>query len=344
MIYLESYFDDCNGLIPQIVLSAMALQAGNIRANVYKNALTVDLSAANTFSFDGYFLTLEGILPLTESRYLLTVPSLISRIGAMNSENLLVLSDTLGLPVDGFDPRPNLEPVQLPPRIENLSTGVLVLEKRLAYLLLLQSKRNNLRTLYNYLYYTRLAGEIERFINTKTGILGVRVSGNSVQEYIAGWEYKYIQIYPLRRSASITKVCIDNLFQTYPSLKRLLPDTAIYLESISDWLRVEMSNDNPVTLPNLDFDLLVGNIAEKIADLRYQEPPHDPLGSVLNDDNFGDVSSEISGGGGDASSPVGLPNDPYSSQGSDSPLVDRPSQNYGSPANNSPTTDPLPGC
>jgi hypothetical protein len=353
MIYLENYFDDCNGVIPQLVLSAMALQAGNIRANVYKNALTVDLSAANTFSFDGFFLTLQGILPLTESRYLISVPSLISRIGAMNSENLLVLNDLLGLPVAGFDPRPNLRPVVLPPAIDNLSAGVLVLEKRLAYLLLLQAKRNNLNILYNYLYYTRLAGELARYQNTKSAVIvnvppSAVVVGNQAvytggYSYIGGWNYFYIEEHPLGRSTSITNICINNLFNTYPSLKRLLPNTAIDLETICDWLQIEMTKDDPIKLPDLDFNLLVDKIADKIAELRYQEPARNPLGTVMNE-NGEDVDGTISGTSTSGTDFVPVPQFAFSYAESESPLVDRPSADYSSLTNSSPTTDSLPPC
>lgn len=338
MIYLETYFDLCNGVIPQMVLSAMLLQAGNQRASAYKNALTVNLTSSNTFSFDGYFLTLQGVLPLTESRYLLTVPSLINRIGAMNNENVIQLNDLVGLPVNGFSPRPGLTPVALPPNIANLSEGVLVLEKRLAYLLLLQAKRNNLNILYNYLYYTRLAGEIQRRTNAKSP----QITNNSSGSYISGWVYSYtVDVYG--RSTSITNACISNLFTTYSALKSLLPATATTFELICDWLQIEMSKDNPVTLPNLDFDLLTSNIADTIAQLRYQEPLHDPQG-LVSIDNQGDVSSEITANGDSASPPIDLPSNPYSQQNSDSPLIDRPSADYSSLASNSPTTDPLPGC
>jgi hypothetical protein len=335
MIYQETYFSDCHGVIPQIVLSSMLIQAGNIRASAYKNALTVDLSTANTFNFNGYFLELQGVLPFTESRYLLTVPSIINRVGAMNNENVSMLNDLVGLPVAGFARTTDRE-VELPPNIDNLSQGVLVLEKRLAYLLLLQAKRNNLNTLYNYLYYTRLAGELSRNVNQKFPV----ITQNSTGSYISGWIYSYSEQHAFGRSAVITNACIANLFTTYPSLKRPLPQT---FEDICDWLALEMDKSDPITLPDLDFDLLVNNIAETVERLRYQEPPHDPLG-LVSIDNQGDVSSEITSTGDNASQPVPLPDNPYSQGSNDSPLIDRPSADYSSLTNSEPTTDPLPSC
>jgi hypothetical protein len=333
MIYQEAYFDNCHGTIPQIVLSSMLLQAGNIRASAYKNALTVDLSNANNFTFNGYFLELQGLLPFVESRYLLSVPSIISRVGAMNSENVLMFSDLMGLPVNGFTRTTDRE-VALPPNIDNLSTGVLVLEKRLAYLLLLQAKRNNLTTLYNYLYYTRLSSEIQRFTNVKEPLL------NANPVYISGWIYTYPSQHALGRSTSIVNACISNLFTTYPSLKRSLPQT---FENICDWLTLEMDKSDPITLPDLDFDLLVNNIAETVETLRYQELPHDPLG-LVSIESQGDVSSEITSSGDNASQPVSLPDNPYRQTNSDSPLIERPSADYSSLTDSSPITDPLPSC
>ncbi len=335
MIYPDTYYDDCHGLIPQLVLSAMILEAGNIRSSAYKNALQVDLSAANTFSFDGYLLTLQGRLPFTESRYLLTLPSVINRVSAMNSENVSMLTDLMGLPVAGFSRTAQIE-VSLPPDIGNLSTGILVVEKRLAYLLLLQAKRNNLNILYNYLYYTRLAGELARSANTTVPYS----AGNG----LFGVLYNYVLIHPLSRSTSITIACLDNLYKTYPSLKRVIPATIVTLDEISDWLQTQMSSDNPITLPDLDFYLLVGNVAEKVAELRYQAPPHDPLGVVLNESGS-DVSSEITSTGASVSPEVALPDsNPFTSGSESDPLVDRPSADYSSLTNNSPTTDSLPPC
>lgn len=350
MIYQETYFDDCHGVIPQIVLSSMLLQAGNIRASAYKNALTVDLSTANTFSFNGYFLELQGILPFTESRYLLTVPSIINRVGAMNGENVSMLNDLIGLPVNGFI-RTTANEVTLPPNIDNLSQGVLVLEKRLAYLLLLQAKRNNLNTLYNYLYYTTLASDITRRSNTKvpvtTTVGGGATTSPSGATYTSGYTYISGFIYgsisePQGRSTIILSSCIRNLFATYPSLIRPLPNN---FADICDWLEVEMVKSDPITLPDLDFDLLVGNIAEIIEALRYIESLHDPQGLVPNDAI--DVSSEIgpiSGIENGSAPTLELPVNVYTDPGNLSPLEDRPSANNSSLTGSSPKTDPLPPC
>ena len=341
MIYQETYFDDCHGLIPQVVLSAMLLQAGNIRAATYKNALTVDLSDANNFTFNGYFLQLDGILPFVESRYLLTVPSIINRVGAMNSENVLQFSDMMGLPVNGFTRTTDRE-VTLPTGIENLSTGVLVLEKRLAYLLLLQAKRNNLNILYNYLYYTTLASDFTERVNTKEYLLPrIGVFQSFVTVFKGGWNHGHF-FRPRGRLIPVTAMCMSNLFNTYPSLKRYIPTTDF--SGVCDWLELEMAKNDPVTLPDLDFDLLVDKIADRVAASRYIEPLNVPQGFVPNEDSGSDVDSGISGEStGDGGSDVATPDSPFASDDSDSPLDDNPSDEQ-SASNNSPTTDPLPPC
>ena len=351
MIYQETYFDDCHGLIPQIVLSAMLLQAGNIRAATYKNALTVDLSDANNFTFNGYFLQLDGILPFVESRYLLTVPSIINRVGAMNSENVLQFSDMMGLPVDGFTRTTDRE-VTLPTNIENLSTGVLVLEKRLAYLLLLQAKRSNLNILYNYLYYTTLASDFTERINTTEFLPpGREVFQSIVIWFYGGTVYNHF-FRPRGRLVVVLQLCMNNLFATYPSLMRYIPITNIFnsvltFSEVCDWLELEMAKNDPVTLPDLDFDLLVDKIVDRVADLRYIELLNDPQGFVpLGSES--DVSSEIqaqdqSGESGNNDVPRMITLFPDNNNDM-SPFQDRPSSNQSSTGGGSPKTDPLPPC
>ncbi|WP_373545028.1 hypothetical protein [Chamaesiphon sp.] len=352
MIYDSTYFDNCNGVIPQIVLSSCLLQAGNERAALYKNQLTTDNSQTTTFSFDGDFLTINGVLPLAESSYLITKPSLISRIGAINSENASMFSDILGLPVAGFDPRPGLTPVVVPLIATNLSNGILVLEKRLAYLLLLQQKRNYLIQLYNYLNYTRLASELVRTRNIATPIIGEVVPATATTTGgtatftgavigTVGWDYTY-EIDPIVRVGSIIGTCLSNLYTTYPDLYRLLP-TISGLSDLSDWVVAEMQKPDPILLPPIDFNLLVDNIADTINEARQQPAPREPLGVVMND-NQSDVSSTISGLVSNGNNNVETPSNTFSETTNDARALSEPSSSNTSPLTPDRPNNSLPPC
>jgi hypothetical protein len=350
MLYTSNYFDNCNGLIPQIVLSSCLLQAGNERAAIYKNQLTTDNSKTTTFSFDGSFLNIRGLLPLAESRYLITQSSLINRIGAVNSENASMFGDIIGLPVNGFLPRSTQQSVVLPSNVESLSIAPLVIEKRLAYLVLLQQKRNRLIELYNFLHYTNLASAVIRSRNVVEPVIGIISyrtavwNGNSLTiadqlNGVIGYNYSYVSD-PVGRSTSIVDICLNALARTYPDMLRFNTGNKT-LEQWSEWVVTELAKNNPILISPIDFNLLVDSVSEAVAAIRLQPTPRNPLGYVANESGT-DVSATISSGDSRNDS-VDVPT-PFGSSGNDSPLLPAtPTQDYQSQTNQNPS-DTLPPC
>jgi hypothetical protein len=279
MIYPPDYFDNCNGLIPQIVYCIALLQAGNEKQQQY-NGLLKDVTDSAQFSVsvgdDGVgYLNLTGWLPLAESRYLLNRQSLVERVSALNSYNVALVADSVGLPFAGVD-RASLNPVALPVGINHLTDNELVIETRLAYLLYSLEKRTNLYRLYNlmrYLYLVSLVSPIQVAANGTTTVLTTVI---------------YNQI---------VKMVLNALFRQYPEMERLIFGTiglnyppVEAIDSICTWLDTQLNSSNPPYIPAVDPTEFIQALADEIVQLKqYTFPVINNIIQVAGSD----VSSEI---------------------------------------------------
>jgi hypothetical protein len=325
MIYPPTYFDNCNGLIPQIVLSSMLLQAGNERTRQYNNAFLKDISdAVNWFqntSEGKTFLNISGYLPLVESRYLINTLNIVERISALNSFDASSLSDATGLPVDVFA-HPALQSVTLPPDIPHLSIDELVVETRLAYLLLLLEKKNNLIAFYNCL------NAIKIFATSRL------------------WDVATLSYTTDCILNKVVEICFENLFQKYRRLKPKITgieSEANKLEFASDWLKLQMESSNPEHIPKIDLVDFVDGISEIINAFKSQVTF--PVNTSIFVVGGNDVSSEISSGGnsiGDGAAGGDYLNAQFGSPDNDtSPLAP---QSGSSPFNTDTPVNSLPEC
>jgi hypothetical protein len=336
MFYPSTYFDTCNGLIPQVVLSSMLLQAANERSKAYAGVFLTDISQSTTFSLTGdlsdvSYLNISGWLPIAEARYLITQQSIVSRISAMNAFNVVAFTDIIGLPQAGFNPR-NLPAVALPAGIDHLSSGDLILEKRLAFLLLRLHKRNLLYNLYNVLRAIVLNSTVNTY--TYSASLGYTASASKVLHLrlINSFLYRLFAIYP-RLEIAIFGSISD-------------PTDVDRLENISDWLKLQLESSNPTLIPYID----PGFINDLISDV--SDSASSDVVAATSGVGFdtaitaaGDVSSEISSTGSTSGNPIYVPlfgelNDPASGAGSDSPIAPRDN----SPLNNDKPVNSLPEC
>lgn len=297
----------------------MLLQAGNIRSA--KNLIVNDQSGAITFNVAGERLNISGYLPIAEARYLLTLPSIISRVNALNSENVALLNDSIGLPQAGFTRLAALRPVTLPPNVEHLSSGQLVVEKRLMYLLLDLQKRQNLTSFYNFLRWVYLSSITKLVTLTTTVISAATANGDGTVSYdnrnVYSWTYG-AEV----SSLQVIDICIDELFKKYKFLKATINSTFIgtyagdnRLKRLTEWVVMQLDSDFPEYVPFID----IGYVADDVSDLitiAFTLPPFpaDSYSTTIQ----GDVSSEI--GSGDS---VSLAPNPYGDTLTDNPFVTR---------------------
>lgn len=323
MLYSPDYFDTCNGLVPQIVLSSMLLQAGNNRTRAYANVFQTDISDTTTWNLAGdlsdvTYLNISGWLPVMESRYLISQQSIVSRVSAMNQFNVDIFADAVGLPQAGFS-HPNLPEVVLPPGITNLSTEELVLEKRLAFLLIKLHKQNLLKAFHNIIYsivlHVRIQPVVAAGITSPNFILHV----NSINYFIG------------------------KLFTAYPRLEIQIfgqesdPTDELRLETISDWILAQLQSPDPVLVPVFPPDFIESLFGEFV-------PPRNRLNANVETAITAgeDVSSEISSS--EPDNPNAIPPIPTfgnnNSSNSDSPIEPR----NDSPLNSDLPINSLPEC
>jgi hypothetical protein len=228
--------------------------------------------------------------------------------------------------------------------IEHLSTGALIVEKRLAYLVLLQEKRNNLIQLYNFLGYTTFASVVDKSFNTREPIIGTITTPSGAITRAVGWFYGYT-VKPLTRSRLIVKICLEQLFLAHPLLKQIIgsvaTDSIDILSDASEWVVDQLTLDDPITLLPIDSNSLIASVESLISPFREVETPHIPQGAVLNEDD-GDVSSEISSSD-NTTLPLELPQSVYDSPVAAKVLEDSPGRNY-SPLTNDQPDNTLPEC
>jgi hypothetical protein len=271
-----------------------------------------------------------------------------------------MFGDIIGLPVNGFLPRSTQQSVVLPPNIESLSIAPLVIEKRLAYLVLLQQKKNRLIELYNFLHYTNLASVLIRSRNVVEPVIGVISyrsavwTGNSVTitgeaTGVIGYNYSYVSD-PVGRSTSIVDICLNALIKTYPDMLRFNVGSKT-LSQWSEWVVTELAKNDPILISPIDFNFLVDSVSEAVTAIRLQPIPRERLGYVANESGT-DVSATISSGDSrsdsvDVPTPFGGSGNGSSENGgsgNDSPLLPAtPTQDYQPQTNQSPN-DTLPPC
>jgi hypothetical protein len=336
MFYPSNYFDTCNGLIPQVVLSSMLLQAANERSKAYSGVFLTDISQSTTWTLAGdlsdiSYLNISGWLPIAESRYLISQQSIVSRISAMNPFNVVAFTDILGLPQAGFNPR-SLPAVVLPAGVEHLSTGDLILEKRLAYLLIRLHKRNLLYNLYNVLR----AIVVNSVVNTYSFAPG---TGYAINQHPVLF-------------MKLVNLFLGNLFAVYPRLEQIIfngfsdPTNVNRLEDISEWLKLQLESSNPMLIPYIDPDFINGLI-DTASDTASSDVVAATAGGTAFETTItaaGDVSSEITSTGSSSGNPIYIPlfgelNDPANNS-SDSPIAPRDN----SPLNNDKPVNSLPEC
>jgi hypothetical protein len=337
MFYPSTYFDTCNGLLPQVVLSSMLLQAANERSKAYAGVFLTDISQSTTFALAGdlsdvSYLSISGWLPIAEARYLITQQSIVSRVSAMNAFNVVAFTDIIGLPQAGFNPR-NLPAVVLPVGIDHLSRDELVLEKRLAYLLIRLHKRNLLYNLYNIVRAI--------FVNSITNTVSI-VGTNYVQS-----ANKVLHI-------PLVNYCLGRLFTDYPRLEIIIFGSAssytdpTRLETISGWLLTQLQSSNPELIPSVDLEFirnLLGDVYDYSKDNTTEAySSNEPTLTTVT--AAGDVSSEIKSAGGSSREnsvpilPLSFFGDNDSKVSSDSPIEPRSN----SPLNQDTPVNSLPEC
>lgn len=313
MLYPANYFDNCNGLIPQIVLCILLLNAS--KEKTFKNAIYKDISDSANWKEQDNVLNLDGYLPLMESRYLVSTSDISERIGALNTYNVALLSDVVGMPFAGFPTWDNLEPVVIPANVPNLSTGQLIVEKRLACLLFQLEKRNRYYELYNYLRYVKLAstGYLYEYNNQDGKWYPGTFSFNS-------GERAYLRV---------INVCIDALTTNYPEFKLLLDlsdRSSNRLVTLGSWLQERMTNFD-VMIPRVDANALTAEVSSFVE--TYRDPSLlTPFGSALGFAE-GEGNGNIVDGG-------------SSSDSGGSGVETPPSFNTGSQLNDEPLEEDLP--
>jgi hypothetical protein len=333
MIYPPTYFDDCHGLIPQTVLSIMALQAGLTAGR--KNSFVADNTNALNFTLDSQtntisVLTLTGYLVIAEARYLLSQQSIVDRVNALNDSNISLLADAIGLPHDSFDLRPALTPVSLPSGINHLSTGELLIEKRLAYLLLHLQKINNLKSLYNFLRFA--------IQSSTTYTLKLNVAGTAYKPHTQVISQYLINSFLYR------------LFQTFPDLSRIalgvqtvdLADAAT-LGNLTQFVHDQLLLPEPALIPFIPIDFL-RDLSLSISTTITPTVP--TITVIVAPDN--QVSGEILSASNTASSftpnlPQGFNTDDYGLTAKDTSPIEV-SPKVDSPLNTDRVTNTLPEC
>jgi hypothetical protein len=278
MLYPSDYFDECNGLIPQIALCAMLLEAGNEKGKANKSILAKDVSDSAVWSLDSSgsddigYLSLSGYLPLMESRYLVNTQNLVDRLNAVNSFNVALISDAVGLPHSGFDTA-QLEGVILPSGIPHLSTDELVVEKRLGYLLLKLQKRNNLYSLFNYLrwiYLNCLIIPITQWNYTGTYGGDGNVYGSvDYETSIYGNKSMFLKVINL---------AIDLLLSIYPYLENIIfsgtsDNETDRLAHISGWLQSQLQLSELPWIPTIDYESLISSISDSVTTAKAYTMP-----------------------------------------------------------------------
>lgn len=227
----------------------MTLQAGNWKTRGFiapqkDNSEAITFQVTNNLNDDAAMLTIEGVLPIAESTYLISKSSLCERVGALNYYDTGGIGSTIGLPFLGTSN--TFKPVILPAGVPGLSGGNLILERRLAFLLTENIKLNNFYRLINFMHYVNLISTIRPVTyNPLTG--GVVLGVESLL-------------------VPVINLLINSLFYYYPKFKEIIPltGTPVYLDEINDWIAERLADPYLISIPRIEYARIIEETAEQI--------------------------------------------------------------------------------
>jgi hypothetical protein len=273
MFHSADYFDNVDGDVPQLVLAALTLQAGNRHNNNNKSNLVdvadkVDWSLSYQDTELQPILSIQIELPIDDLKYLLDNNPIWNKIGAWNdtsTQDNIYLARKSVYTAGGM-------PVEYPASTPKLTASPYIVENRVAFLLLLLQKRKALYTLYNALR--------------------------------AVWDYSFSTLTLPDGQGGFTSTLgssqwMINVGVTYLRTRYKINFADNYTDLL-DWTIAEINSTNPIAIEQIDIPDLIG-ILNEYRDVFFSAETGDTTGAE-NDIPYL-IVGEVAQGGSDASAP-----------------------------------------